>query len=244
MDKFLFMSGLGTFAIGALMNALAYMDDCIGEGLDVKSVPYREFADNVSTGDLIFTSSTSNTSITRMITHSLWSHVGIAYHDHNGRLYEWSSHNEAEGITNSLGITYGGPQLIPMENLVAESGTIFWKQVRLTDAQRRTVRTTIKQYAYKLGFSSYVEFASYFAKPLASMFSGYKGGMACSHIVATTCAAAGAIEIDKDIAAYTPQCLSDTGDAKWLVPVGTTKMVVGFDATSLVALPQKIGAHV
>lgn len=229
--------GMG-LALGEAIQTLTYLDDHIAEGWDVpKSVPYREFAGLVRTGDLILTSSTSITSMTRMFTKSLWSHVGMAYVGGDGRLFEWSSHNGSENIDNSAGVVCGGPQLVPMERLAAESGTVFWRPVRMTDAQRDAVPAVVEKFAYRLRFSDNVEFLSYLGWPFSKIFAGYGGGMACPHIVASTYASVGALMLDRDISLYTPESFSDTGDARWIVPVGITSMVMGFDATRLVRLP-------
>lgn len=232
------LAGIG-FALGEAVQALTYLDDKIGEGWDVtKSVPYRDFKANVKTGDLLLQSSTSITSMTRMWTRSLWSHVGMAYIDEqSGILYEWSAHNESEGVSNSLGVVCGGPQLVPLERMAAESGTVFWKPVRMSEFQRHGIGSVVGNLAYKLKFSDNVEFLSYLGWPFSKIFAGYGGGMACPHTVAATYTAVGVITLDRDISLYTPESFSDSGDAKWNVPVGLTNMVVGFDATSLVRLP-------
>lgn len=227
-----------TMALGTAAEAITYLDDSMGEGWDVPSVTYRDFITNVKTGDLILTSSTQITSPTRIITKSLWSHVGIAYFDENNSLYEWSSHIESEGIDNSIGTVCGGPQLVPMERLAVESGTIFWRPVHTIDAER--IRAVVRQFAYKLRFSAKLEFFAYAGWPFSKIFAGHGGGMACPHIVAATYAGSGELELDRDLSLYTPESFSDTGDAKWNVAVGQTRMVVGFDATSLVRLPLPI----
>jgi len=137
-----------------------------------------------------------------------------------------------------LGVVMGGPQLVPMEVLVAYSGTVFWRSVEIDETQRQVgIGKVVDQMAYKLKFSSNIEFLSYIGWPFSSLFEGYGGGMACPHVVAATYGAIGALNLDRNMTLYTPESLSDTGDAKWLVPVGLTNMVVGFDATSLIKLP-------
>lgn len=163
----------------------------------------------------------------------------MAYYSSAGGLYEWSSHNETESITNSMNVVCGGPQLVPMESLAAESGTVFWRPVALSDEQRAGIHSVVKQLAYRLKFSSSVEFLSYIGWPFSEVFAGYGGGLACPHVTAATYAAVKALEIDRNLALYTPETLSETGDARWLVGTGTTSMVVGFDSSSLVYLPKK-----
>ena len=236
-------AGIITAALGTAASAVTYLDDTVAEGCDQPSVSYHEFRKQVRTGDLILCSSTLITSFTRIWTQSLWSHVGMAYFDDNDTLYEWSSHNKTESITNSMNIVRGGPQLVAMERLAAESGTVFWQPVTLNDEQRARISNVVRLLAYRLKFSSNVEMLTYAGGPFARWFAGYGGGMACPHVVAATYGAIGALELDRDLATYTPEMLSETGDAKWLVPTGTTKMVVGYDSTSLINLPKKISIH-
>jgi hypothetical protein len=236
MSDPLLRASLVTLALGSAAQAITYLDDKMGDGWDVPSISYRDFMAQVQTGDLILTSSTSITSMTRMWTHSLWSHVGMVYRD--DKLYEWSAHNESESMTNSRGVVCGGPQLVPLENLVAESGTVFWRRVNMTTEQRANINDVVDRLAYKLQFSDNVEFLSYLGWPFSRIFAGYGGGMACPHVVAATYMAVGVMNLDRDISIYTPESFSDTGDAKWNVPVGLTNMVVGFDTTSLVHLPR------
>jgi hypothetical protein len=237
MSSNILRASLIVAVLGKIAGALTYLDDSMGEGWDVESVPYSQFSAEVKTGDLLLTSSTSVYSINRMMSNSLWSHVGMAYRGDDGIIYEWSAHNSVEDIDNSKGINWGGPQLVPLDHLVAESGTVFWRPVVLTEDQRSHIGMLVDKFAYKLPFSNYAEFLSYLGWPFSKFFAGYGGGMACPHIVALTYVSIGAIRLDRDISLYTPESLSDTGDAKWNAPVGITSMVVGFDATRLVRLP-------
>lgn len=229
------MAGLGLAGlfVGKALGALTYLDDTV----DFDSVSYSDFYKHAKTGDLLLFSSTYVTSMTRMWTHSQWSHVGMVYRAPNdNRIYEWSAHNSNEEILNSKGSSCGGPQLVPLENVVAESGCVYWKPLALSAHQRDTVADIIKLYAYKIGFSSNVEFLSYVCKPLSKVFAGYGSGMACPHIVAATLQAMDAIEIDRNISLYIPEHFSDTGDVKWKVGTERTKMVVGYDINSLIRL--------
>ena len=236
---------VASMAIAGLARTITYLDDSIGEGEQVESVPFSEFRQRVRTGDMLLTSSTEITSMTRMYTQSLWSHIGIACFapSNNNRLYEWSSHNETENIGNSWGIVCGGPQLVPVENLAAESGTIFWRPMGLKDKQRLGIRDVVQGMAYRSHFSDAAELLVYLGWPFTTIFAGYGGGMACPHVVAATYAAVGALELDRDVSVYTPEMLSDSGDAKWLEPTGRTKMVVGYDSSSLVLLPSAKGFY-
>jgi hypothetical protein len=238
--RILLPASIITVALGKIAESITYLDDSIGEGWDVHSVPYSEFKSKVKTGDLILTSSTSIMSITRLWTKSLWSHTGIAYiRKKDGKLYEWSSHNEKEKIANTLGVVCGGPQLVQMDQLAAENGTIYWRPVNMEDKQRDAIDKVITDFAYKLHFSDGLELLSYAGWPFSKIFAGYGGGMACTHIVAATYTAIGVMNLDRDISLYTPESFSDSGDAKWNVSVGLTKMVVGYDTSRLVNLPKK-----
>lgn len=222
---------------------ISYLDDGIADGDDVPlSVPYSEFERDALDGDLLLTSSTEITSMTRMYTHSLWSHVGVLYRaPPSGIICEWSAHNESENIGNTAEFVCGGPQLVPVENLVAVSGTVFWKPALLLSAnQRAGIASVVRQLAYKLRFSSNVEFLAYAGWPFSSLLAGYGGGLACPHVVAATYAAIGALELDRNLALYTPENFSDTGDAKWVSRdmFGATRMVVGYDSTRLIKLPR------
>lgn len=233
-------------SIGHVASRLSYLDDGIGEGDDVQlSVPYSEFYQYARDGDLLLTSSTCITSLTRMVTRSLWSHVGIVYRAplDTGKdlICEWSAHNSSEMITNTSGRVCGGPQLVPLEHLVAESGTVFWRPaLALSEFQRSRVAGIVQQLAYKIRFSSGLEFLAYAGWPFSEIFAGYGGGMNCTHIVAATYAAMGALELDRNLALYTPESLSETGDAQWRPHdlFGAARMVVGYNATSLIKLPQ------
>ena len=72
MSKKLLGGSLLTLALGSVVQSITYLDDSIGEGWDVPSVPYREFISKVKTGDILLSSSTSATSwTTRIYTRSL-----------------------------------------------------------------------------------------------------------------------------------------------------------------------------
>ena len=233
-------------AVGGLARTATYLDDGIGEGDDVQlSVPYSEFEREARDGDLLLTSSTLITSMARMVTRSLWSHSGMVYRAPlpgcgDDIICEWSAHNISEEIGNTVGVACGGPQLVPVENLVAESGTVFWRPaLALSHEQRCGVGHVVSQLAYKLRFSSSIEFLAYAGWPFSKIFAGYGGGMACPHVVAATYAAIGALYLDRNIALFTPDSFSETGDAKWIPQdlFGATRMVVGYDARRLVRLP-------
>ena len=240
MSSSLLRASVIALAFGKAAHTLTYLDDSMAEGFGAGSVSYRDFVEQVQNGDLILTSSTSVTSINRIMTGSLWSHVGMAYVAKDGRIYEWSAHSSNEVIDNSNGIPCGGPQLVPLDRLVAESGAVFWRPVNMAEDQRAGIGPIVKKLAYKLPFSDNVEFLSYLGWPFSKMFAGYGGGMACPHIVAATYATVGAIDLDRDVSLVTPESFSETGDAKWNVSVGRTSMVVGFDATRLVKIPPLI----
>jgi hypothetical protein len=228
-------------SVGRIAQAISYLDDGIGEGDDVQlSVPYSEFEREARDGDLLLTSSTEITSMTRMVTSSLWSHTGMVYRV-GDVICEWSAHNESEEIGNTIGIPSGGPQLVPVENLVAVSGTVFWRPaLALSDAQRAGVGSVVRQLAYKLRFSDSIEFLAYAGWPFSKIFAGYGGGMACPHVVAATYAAIGALDLDRNLALYTPESFSESGDALWKPRdlFGGIRMVVGYDATRLIRLPR------
>lgn len=231
----LISGGLVAFGLGGLLRWTTHFEDDIVENID--DISYRDFVKEVKTGDLILTSSTELTSITRMFTNSLWSHCGIAYWGDDGKLYEWSAHSETEHVLNSRGeFDCSGAQLVPVEYLAALNGSVFWRRVDMKESQRSYVKKAIDAIAYKIRFSTLTEFMVYLGSPFAALFDGVGGGMACSHVVAATYIGAGVMDIDRKLSQYTPKSFSDIGDALWKVNTAPIKMVVGYDATTLVRL--------
>ena len=123
--------------------------------------------------------------------------------------------------------------------LASESGTVFWRPALLEETARNIVKEFIEKTAYKIKFSNYIEFFGYWSMALANALDGYGGGMACSHIVAATYLACHAIELTKPLTQYVPNCFSEDGDVRWLVNVGCTKMVLGYDTSTLIRLYKK-----
>lgn len=240
MEEAIFSGSIIALILGGLSRWVTHMDDTIVE--DIQTVPFREFIKTVKTGDLILTSSTELSSMTRMVTNSLWSHCGIAYWNDDPKtgerkLYEWSAHSENEHVLNSRGeFGSSGPQLVSLDFLVGLNGSVFWRRVDMSDEQRSNVAIAVEAMAYKIRFSSLTEFMVYLGKPFSSIYDGFGGGMACSHVVAATYIGCKVIDLDRNLSQYTPKSFSDIGDALWNVNVAPIKMVVGYDATSLVRL--------
>lgn len=244
MQTAILSGGIVALGLGGLARWATHLEDSIIE--DIQSIPYRDFIKTVKTGDLILTSSTEITSMTRMVTNSLWSHCGIAYWGPDPRtgkrsLYEWSAHSDTEHVLNSKGeFDCSGPQLVPLEFLASLNGSVFWRRVDMTEEQRAFVDKAVEVMAYKIRFSTLAEFMVYLGKPFSSLCDGMGGGMACPHVVASTYIGSGVIDLDRNLSQYTPKSFSDIGDALWSVNVAPTKMVVGYDATSLVSLPARL----
>ena len=240
MQNALIGGGLVALSLGNLVRLASHWEDDIVE--DVDTVSYKDFISCVKTGDLLLTSSTEISSITRAFTDSLWSHCGIAYwafdpDSGTKALYEWSSHCKEENVLNSRGVFgTGGPQLVPVEFLASMAGAVFWRRVDMDDAQRQCVQRAVDALAYKVRFSATSEFLVYCG---LSVFDGFGGGMACSHVVASTYGGGGVVDLKSNLSQYTPKSFSETGNAAWTVNVAPTKMVGGYDATTLIRLYQK-----
>jgi len=234
-------------AAGGIAHALTYISDDIAVMPNsIKSVDFENFEASARTGDLLLTSSTAITSVSRIITGSLWSHCGILYieNDTDGfgetvknrqqqqlAMYEWSSHSPSEQVYDRNGARgVNGTQLVPLSYLAADNGTIFWRPLGLSEDQRRDVAAVARRMYGKIAFSEPLSFAAYIGGPMAHVFNDYGIGMACPHVVASTYAFAGALLLDRPLTQYTPETFSDTGDALWAVDVGKTRMVTNFDA--------------
>ena len=236
MERLVIGGGLLAMAVGSLGKALTYMGDDLECGEEVESVRYSEFEARAKTGDLILT---SYPSITRAFTKSMWSHCGMVWRETepDGRIYEWSSHMESEGVLNTVGEPRGGTQLVPMDYLASDNGAVFWRHVALGPERRRRVREFVDLLKYQVDFSSLPELAVFLGPIGASLFSDFGTGMTCSHIVAATYLAAEALTLDRSISRFSPETFSPTGDASWLVPVAErVSMVVGFDMKSLISI--------
>lgn len=235
MQAALLSGGLIALSLGGLLRCVTHLEDDIIE--DTETIPFNKFIKEVKNGDLILTSSTELTSVTRMVTNSLWSHCGIAYWGDDGKLYEWSAHSDTEHVLNSKGeFDSSGAQLVPLEYLVGLNGSVFWRRIDMTEIQRTFVKKAVDALAYKIRFSTLSEFMVYLGSPFATIFDGIGGGMACPHVVAATYIGAGVMGIDRKLSQYTPKSFSDAGTALWKVNVAPIKMVVGYDATSLIRL--------
>lgn len=237
METGILGSALVLYGLGKAAHRFTFMGEDIMAGGNVESVSYSTFRERAKTGDLVLTSSTAITSVSRMVTQSIWSHCGVVWQDRDGSLYEWSSHSEGEGVPNTIGRPFGGAQLVPLDYLASDNGTIYWRPIGLNAAQRKCVDKMVDEFKYGVKFSDTPEFLSYFGPIMAKAFNGFGAGMACSHLVATTYIAANAIALDRHITQYTPKTFSDSGDAEWLVEVSErVKMVVGFDTSRLISL--------
>lgn len=217
---------------GLLTYGLSFMED-----FNLPSpIPYQEFIRQSRTGDILLTASTEITSVTRLITRSMYSHCGILYKDDVGGLYEWSSHAAGEGVMNTSGKAFGGAQLVPLSYLASDNGTVFWKRVHLSARQRSKVQEVIRLMAYKTEFSQSPEFLAFLGGLFAKVFNGFGTGMVCSHTVAITYMAAEAISKDRNLTQYYPETFSDEGSVDWLVPTSKTRMILGCDTTKLINL--------
>ncbi|MDR3541960.1 MAG: hypothetical protein P4L69_13475 [Desulfosporosinus sp.] len=226
--------GLITMAVGGLANMLTYLGDDLETS--VPSVSYNEFEKKARTGDLVFTS--GPTSVHRMITKSTWSHSGIIWRDpKTDFIYEWSSHMKWEGVMNTIGQVHEGSQLVPLDYLASDAGGVFWRQVSLDRDQRARLNVFVEKSKYKVKFSDLPELLAYLGPVMARIFNGFGNGMACSHLVAATYMAVDALANDRNLSQFSPETLSPSGDASWLVPVSpNVKMVVGYDTSRLISL--------
>jgi hypothetical protein len=235
----LMLAGSATaLVLGGLAHALTYhiSDDLIETS---ETVAFSNFMEEVKTGDLILVSSNSISSVTRFVTRSIWTHCGVVIRGTDERLYEWSSHSAREEVPNTLGIIWDGAQITPLEHLASDYGALFWRQLLLKKWQRMRIAQVVNEMAYRVPFSEKPQFAAYAGGLLGEALKGYGEGLACSHMVATTYMAADAIALDRDLTMYVPDTFSDVGNANWLVPVSTTRMVVGFDTSNLVKLSSR-----
>lgn len=229
--------GLLAMAVGGLGKAITYLgDDIDSPNGPVSSVSYTEFKRKAKTGDMIFTS--CPTSISRVFTKSMWSHCGMVWRDpETDEIYEWSSHMADEGLPNSSGEKFGGTQLVPLFHLAADNGTVYWRPIHLSSAQRKKVYEFVEKTKYKVEFSSYPEFAAYLGRIPAKLFNGFGTGMVCSHTVAATYLFADALALDRHLTQFAPETFSPSGDASWTVPVAPcVSMVVSYDMSELISL--------
>ena len=238
MEVGLLGAALMAYGFGKVVDRFSYMGDDIVSGGEVETVSYAKFVAKARTGDLILTSSTAITSLSRVVTKSIWSHCGIVWkRPEDGVLFEWSSHNDAEGVPNTAGRPFAGAQLVPLDYLAADNGAIYWRAVELDKVQRSDVCAVVDRLKYRVGFSDTPEFLAYFGPVMARLFNGFGSGMACSHLVAATYMAANAMALDRHLTQFTPKTFSESGDAGWLVEVAPrVSMVVGFDTSRMVRL--------
>lgn len=242
METILAAGGLTAAALGALVYRMSYMGDDLASGEHSESISYSEFVQHAQTGDLILTSGAALTSMSRVVTKSIWSHCGMVYKDKKtGVFYEWSSHNSSENLPNTSGTPCGGTQLVPLDYLASDNGFLHWRRVHLEDWQREKIYQVVDMLKYNIGFSQIPEFFAYFGPAMASTFNGFGTGMVCSHTVALTYITAEAVALDRELSQYAPTSFSDTGDATWLVPVDErVKMIIGFDTSRLIKLTSPI----
>jgi len=223
-------------AVGGLARTITYLGDDLDSSTGPAiSVSYSKFKQRAKSGDLILTS--CPTSVSRVVTKSLWSHCGIIWRDpETDVMYEWSSHMREEGVMNTQGDRFGGCQLVPLDYLASSNGTVFWRQVRLDPNQRQKLDDFIGKMKYTVEFSAYPEFLAYFGPVMAKIFNGFGTGMVCSHTVAVTYMAIEAMANDRHLSQYCPETFAPTGDASWLVPISPyVNIVVGFDTSRLIS---------
>lgn len=228
--------GLMAMAVGGLARGITYLgDDLDSSSGPAVSVSYATFQQRAKSGDLLLTS--CPTSISRVVTKSIWSHCGIVWRDpKTDAMYEWSSHMGNEGVMNTRGESFAGSQLVPLDYLAADNGTVFWRQVHLDRGQREKLNLFVEKMQYKIEFSSLPELMAYFGPVAAKIFNGFGTGMVCSHTVAATYMAIEALANDKHLSQYCPETFSPTGDASWLVPVSPhVNIVIGFDTSRLIS---------
>lgn len=244
---------LAALAAGGIAHALTYISDDIAVAPEsIPSISFEDFEATARTGDLLLTSSTSITSVSRLLTGSLWSHCGILYIDDSNdvlltttttttttttrrrtrsSMYEWSSHSPGEQVYDRNGMRgINGTQLVPLSYLAADNGTVFWRRVALTDEQRDDIASLVRKMYGKIAFSEALSFAACIGGPIGHVFNDYGIGMACSHVVASTYAFANALLLDRPLTQYTPETFSDTGDARWTADVEKTRMITNFNA--------------
>ena len=232
-------SSLAMWGMGKIANRMTYMGDDVDDGEYAQSISYSKFSKMAKTGDLILTSASAITSVSRMISKSIWSHCGIVWKDpKTGKLYEWSSHNHSEDVHNTEGIVnFGGTQLVPLSYLASDNGCLFWRRVNLSVDQQDKLNKYVEATKYKVTFSDSLEFVAMLTPVTAKLFNGFGSGMACCHTVAASYIAANVIALDRHITQFTPSSFSDTGDVSWQVPVDDhVYMVVGFDTRDLINL--------
>jgi hypothetical protein len=238
MEGVVAAGGLVAALFGGVVYRLSYMGDDLSTGGHSDSISFSHFKKQAKTGDLILTSGAALTSVSRMVTESIWSHCGMLYIDkETGMFYEWSSHNKDEGVENSMHTPWNGAQLVPLDYLVSDNGFIHWRPIQLEDSQREKIYQIVEKLKYTVGFSQIPEFLAYFGPYMAKLFSGFGTGLVCSHLVALTYISIEALALDRQLSLFAPADFADTGNATWLVPVESRlKMVVGYDTSRLISL--------
>lgn len=230
--------GTSVFATGVMvgLQMLTRLEDA--EESDKESVNYSEFREAVKTGDILLSSSTELNSVTRWVTGSPWSHCGLAYVDpKDGKIYEWSAHCEEEGLISRKGGCYGGAQLIEVNQLIATSGSLFWRPIDSSKSNRRKISRVIEAWDKTPScFPSYGEFVIDF------MMMGSKscyGKLVCSQVVAATLASCDVIELTgKKLHKCVPMDFSEEGNSvSWNRTPSNTRCIVGCDSSQLVDLP-------
>jgi hypothetical protein len=234
---FLLGGSLAALAVSSLAHAFSYLGDDLERN---PSVTYAAFKQKAKTGDLILTSNTSLLTLSRVVTQSPWSHCGILYEDpETGTLYEWSAHNPLEEVVNTKGLKgFGGAQLVPLDFLASDYGGFFWRPLKKFGKEERAkLQAVIDALAYQVKFPDVMEFGAFLGGPFAKALNGSSGGLACSHLVALSYMAAGAMVNDRHITQFVPSSFDVEGDAKWLLPVSPhTYMVTGYDTSRLIRL--------
>lgn len=238
MDFLLLGGGVATLAVSGIAHLLSHLGDDLGA---MDSVSYHEFAARSRTGDLILTSNPSVLTISRVVTRSGWSHCGILVKDEaSGKFFEWSAHSSDEEVLNSRGTRgFGGAQLVPLEYLASDNGTVFWRPVPgMGEREREKLTKAIEALAYQVKFPDGAEFAAFLGGPFSSALNDLGEGMACSQLVALSYMAAGAIASDRNISQFSPSSFSaEEGDAAWLVtPSARAYMLSGFDTSGLLTI--------
>jgi hypothetical protein len=237
---FLLGGSLTALAISGITGAFLFLGDDLERN---PSVPWHVFCEKARTGDVILTSNTSVLTVSRVVTRSAWTHCGILYRDEeSGSLYEWSAHTAAEGVINERGDTSeGGAQLVPLEFQASSYGGFFWRPMReFRKRERARLSESIKALAHQAEFSDLYELGALLGGPFASAFNGSSGGMLCSHVVALSYMAAGAIANDRHITQFVPDTFGPDGDAAWLLPVSPVAYsVTGCDTGRLIKLSRR-----
>lgn len=237
MESLLLLNGISC-ATAYVANKISCYNDDIATSSYLKSVRYSDFYREARTGDLLLFSSTSLLSLTRPLTETIWTHVGVLIVSENKKFFEWSSHCDNEEIPNTKGSYFNGTQFVSLDNLVAQNGTFFWCKVSMTDKQRRLVLDFANSVAYKYSFSSMIEFAAYF-NGVSKYFSGYGAGLNCAHTVALTYYYAGVIEINKNISLFKPCDFVVDDLSRWLVDVSYPYMIIGYNFQDMFKIPSK-----